>query len=191
MSSPSFAERVVLIEEALSEAAIPHAFGGALAYAYYGEPRATDDIDVNVFLGVEDRQAVLTALATLGVDVAVNDAHLERDGQCRLAWGPVPVDLFFAYDPVHDAMRSVVRRVPFGDAVLPILSPEHLMVCKVVFDRDKDWIDIDQMLIGVSDLDHAEVDLWLDRLVGPDDQRRPRLDTARRRLLGGDEVTAG
>jgi len=39
----------------------------------------------------------------LGVDTGSLDvAALERDGQCRLWWGDNAVDLFFAYDPIHD-----------------------------------------------------------------------------------------
>ncbi len=46
----TLAKRVLAIDHALSS--IPHAFGGALALAYYAEPRATIDIDLNVFVPV-------------------------------------------------------------------------------------------------------------------------------------------
>ena len=45
-----FDEKIVAIEGALALADIPHAFGGANALAYYGTPRATADIDLNVFV---------------------------------------------------------------------------------------------------------------------------------------------
>ena len=48
MSGLTLAQRVEAIDAALSE--LPHAFGGALALAYYAEPRSTIDIDVNVFI---------------------------------------------------------------------------------------------------------------------------------------------
>jgi hypothetical protein len=41
---------VLDIHKALSQAEIPHAFGGAIAFAYCGIPRATHDIDVNISL---------------------------------------------------------------------------------------------------------------------------------------------
>jgi len=48
------------------------------------------------------REAV-DELVALGVDTGSLDvAALERDGQCRLWWGDNAVDLFFAYDPIHD-----------------------------------------------------------------------------------------
>jgi hypothetical protein len=48
----SLPEKVVAIDRALDD--VPHAFGGALALAYYAEPRATVDIDLNVFVPVAD-----------------------------------------------------------------------------------------------------------------------------------------
>ena len=71
-------------------------------------------------------------------------------------------------------MRAAVRRVAFGDTVIPILAPEHLAVCKAVFNRPKDWIDLEQMLVGVPDLDAGEIHRWLHRLIGNDDPRAVR-----------------
>jgi hypothetical protein len=72
-------------------------------------------------------------------------------------------------------MRKQARRVPFGDATVPILAPEHLAVCKAMFDRRKDWLDIEQMLIATDDLDVPEIEDWLRRMVGDDDARLKRL----------------
>ena len=69
------------------------------------------------------------------------------------------------------------RRVPFGGVTVPILSPEHLAVCKAMFDRRKDWIDIEQMLIAGDDLDLSEIEGWLERMVGDSDPRVERLKT--------------
>jgi hypothetical protein len=81
-------------------------------------------------------------------------------------------------------MREWAAVVPFGDTQIRILAPEHLLVCKAVFKRAKDWIDIDQILVGVPDLDAAEVRTWLERLVGAGDERWRRVDAALCDLLG-------
>jgi hypothetical protein len=174
MSEPSLPDKVVAIDRSLDDARVAHAFGGALALAYYAEPRTTIDIDLNVFLSPGEHATVTAALGPLGVDVEVEPAALERDGQCRLWWGRTPIDLFFAYDDVHTAMRRSLRTVPFGDERLPILGPEHLIVCKAAFDRPKDWLDIEQMLVTDGELDRAEIERWLDRIVGAGDRRRER-----------------
>ncbi len=175
MTEPTLPEKVLAIHTRLTHARIGHAFGGALALASYAEPRATIDIDVNVFTGADDHTAVQAELSALGVGDDVPAETVERDGQCRLWWGATPVDLFYAYHDLHAAMRKAVRRAPFGpEQTIPILAPEHLMTCKAVFNRPKDWLDIEQMLVGALETDRSEVGRWLDELVGPDDPRARR-----------------
>ncbi len=180
---PALPDKVIAIHEALRAAKIPHAIGGALALAYCSIPRATIDIDLNVFVPVESWRDVVEALGPLGVaGDELDSAALERDGQCRLWWGDNPVDLFFAYDPIHMEMRKQARRVPFGEVTLPILAPEHLAVCKAMFDRRKDWLDIEQMLIADDELDVDVVEQWLEHMVGKQDPRMERLTELKARV---------
>lgn len=174
-SAPSLPEKVVAIHERLSAARVPHAIGGALALAYYAEPRATVDVDINVFVSTERWPEVRDALAPLGIDVDLEVDALERNGQARLWWDRNPVDLFFSYDPFHDEMKRRARRVPFAGTTIPILAPEHLAVCKAMFDRTKDWLDIEQILVATSPLDLAEIESWLGRMTGEDDPRMQKL----------------
>jgi hypothetical protein len=174
VSKLSLPEKVIAIDRRLTEAKVAHAFGGALALASYAEPRATIDVDVNVFLDPARHEEVVAALAELGVEGDVPLDRVTRDGQCRLAWDATPIDLFYAYHELHTAMRRAARRAEFGDTTIPILAPEHLVVCKAVFNRRKDWLDIEQILIGALEVDDAEVSDWLDRIVGAEDPRAER-----------------
>ena len=183
--TPSLPEKILAIDRQLRAADIAHAFGGALALAYYAEPRATIDIDVNLFVAPAAYEAVAAALRPLGVQTDVDVLALARDGQCRVWWERTPLDLFFAYDEIHDAMRRAARAVPFGEDRLPILAPEHLVVCKAVFDRPKDWLDIEQVLVCVDDLNVGEMRSWLTRLVGDVDERSQRLEQALATLSAG------
>jgi hypothetical protein len=173
MRSLSLPEKVMAIDGALAE--VPHAFGGALALAYYAEPRATIDIDINVFVPVVDAPGVIEQLRALGVTGEAPADVLARDGQVRLWWDRNPIDLFFSYDPFHDAARDAARTVPFAETEIPVLAADHLMVCKVVFDRPKDWVDIDAMLAGGTPVDAGEVLRWVSRITGPDDPRFARI----------------
>lgn len=185
---PGLDEKIVLVHRAFEAAAIDHAFGGALALAYYAEPRATVDVDLNVFAAPRRAGRSLDTLVALGVALDRRDtlALVRRDGQVRVRWGRTPLDLFFAYDPFHTACQVARRMVPFGDAQLPILAPEHLVVCKTVFDRRKDWIDIEQVLFTTAaELDVAELWTWIDRLIGRDDRRATRLEGLVSAIVGG------
>lgn len=180
--SPSLAEKLVAIDAALDAARMSHALGGAIALAYYAEPRATIDIDLNVFVSTDEWPRIREALAPLGVDVGLDERALARDGQVRLWWARTPVDLFFSYDPFHEEMRKAVRRAPFAGTTIPILSPEHLAVCKAMFDRPKDWLDIEQILVATNPLDIAAIEGWLVAMVGEGDERVGKLREIAARL---------
>jgi hypothetical protein len=171
----TLAQRVLAIEGALSD--VPHAFGGALALAYYAEPRATIDIDLNVFVPTERFSEVAGPLVQLGA--AADDpsiaALVRRDGQVRVMWDATPIDLFFSYDAFHDAAGAARHLVPFGDGTIPILAADHLIVCKAVFNRPKDWVDVDSMLAAETNIDAAEVLRWVARITGDEDPRYNRI----------------
>jgi hypothetical protein len=176
MAEPSLPDKVVALHIALARADIPHAFGGALALAYYAEPRTTIDVDLNVFVTADRAVDIADALHELGVDTApLHTPVLARDGQVRCRWGRTPIDLFFAYDALHDAMRAQVVSVPFGPDTIPIIGAEHLVVCKAVFNRPKDWLDIEQVLVTVDGFDCNDARTELERLVGPEDARATQL----------------
>ncbi len=122
------------------------------------------------------------ALREIGVDVAADERALTRDGQVRLWWDRNAVDLFFSYDPFHDDMQGATRRVPFGKARIAILGPEHLTICKAVFDRPKDWLDLEAILAFTDPLDLDAIRSWLTRMVGPEDERLEKLEALVARL---------
>ncbi|CAN5904387.1 hypothetical protein BH23ACT2_BH23ACT2_22400 [soil metagenome] len=165
--------KIVAIDAALAE--VPHAFGGAIALGYWAEPRATIDIDLNVFVPAERSAAVLEPLGGLGVDVAGAAEVIGRDGQARVLWDVTPIDLFFAYDPFHDAADEHAVEVPFAEYTIRVLSADHLTICKAVFDRPKDWIDIDAMITHRTAISAAEVLRWVGRIVGDEDPRYGRI----------------
>ena len=118
----SLPEKLLALHGALTEAALAHAFGGALALAWCTQQaRGTIDIDVNVFVPVDQLDDLLAALPT-PIDVTDADALLlRRDGQARLWWDTTPVDVFLNTTGFHDeasrpdplgALRRRVAPVP-------------------------------------------------------------------------------
>jgi hypothetical protein len=175
MSALTLAQRIQAIDVALTDT--PHAFGGALALAYYAEPRSTIDIDVNVFIPVARFAEVAEPLIQLGAaaDDPSVEALVRRDGQARVMWEATPIDLFFSYDAFHEAASRACQLVPFGEATIPILGADHLIVCKVVFDRPKDWVDIQAMIAAGATINAAEVLRWVGRIAGDGDPRYDRI----------------
>jgi hypothetical protein len=171
-------EQIVALEAALAQARIPHAFGGAQALAYYGPIRATHDIDLNVFVSAGEAARVLDVLARLGAEVA-NPGLLvliERDEQVRVFWEGTPIDLFFAYDPLHHSSMERRRRVDFYGDFIHVLSAEDLIVYKATFNRAKDWQDIAGMIFACPEpMDFEYVHHWLERIDDDEGLRRARL----------------
>ncbi len=170
---------LLAVHAALDDAEVPHAIGGAIALGYCTlEPRGTRDLDVNVFVGPERAKEVLVALPA-GLEFSGESLEmLERDGQVRLRWGITPVDLFLSVLPLHDHVQQHVRMVPFEGQIIPVLDCTALAVFKAMFDRPRDWVDIEAMVEARTlDLDTAEQ--WVREMVG-DDPRAEKLEAFRR-----------
>lgn len=156
-------DRIVAVCDSLERADISWALGGALALAYAtNEPRGTRDIDVNVFIGAGDARAVFEALpdGVVFTDADVAEAAI-RD-QVRLWWDATPIDVFFAADPFHFDVGQRCRSVPFEGRPIKVLAAEDLAVFKALFDRTKDWADIEAMVESNA----VDVQLAADRLSG-------------------------
>jgi hypothetical protein len=140
-------DRIVAICDALDHTDMPWALGGALALAYATrEPRGTRDIDVNVFVGADDAAAVFAALPSGVVFGEADVASALADDQVRLWWDTTPIDIFFAADPFHHQVAARRRVVPFEGRHINVLCAEDLAVFKAMFDRTKDWADIEAMV---------------------------------------------
>jgi len=184
----TLAEKLLELHANLARAQIPHAFGGAIALAYWTlEPRGTRDIDVNLFVPATEPAFALAALPDgVARDEDTGDAIAEA-GQIRLWWDDTPIDLFFSYEPVHREAARNLRMVPFEGEEIPILGPVELAVFKAMFDRTRDWADIEAML-AAGNLDVDAVRDRLASLVGTDDARVTHLEDALRRSSPDDVV---
>jgi hypothetical protein len=169
------AERLIAVHESLTSAGFPHAFGGAIALAYCTEePRGTRDLDVNVFAEPSQASEVLAALPP-GVAIAPADVRAaERDGQTRVWWEDTPLDIFLDVHAFHREVAEGVRIVPFAGREIPVLSCTALVVFKALFDRTRDWADIEAIAeVGSADL--TEAGAWVRRVLGPDSAVARRL----------------
>jgi hypothetical protein len=168
-------ERLLAIHDSLTGVGLPHAFGGAIALAYCSEePRGTRDLDVNVFVSPTQARDVLSALPG---EVAVSDtdvATAERDGQVRVWWEDTPVDVFLDVHSFHAEVAEDIRSVPFEGRTIPVLDCTALAVFKALFDRTKDWADIEEMLTAGA-LEVPRAAAWLERILGADSAPAARL----------------
>lgn len=172
-------KKLLAVHESLTTAGLAHAFGGAIALAYCTEePRGTRDIDVNIFTPAPEAKAALAALPD-PVEVAAGDVEAAaRDGQARLWWDETPIDVFLSNHPIHDAAAGLLVWVPLGDREIPVLDCATLVVFKALFDRTRDWADI-EAVAERSPAQIAEAASKLAELIGTDDPIYTRLDSLR------------
>ncbi len=164
-------DAIVELHDGLDGAGIHHAFGGAFALLWCtGEPRTTVDIDLNIFVAPSETPRVLEALPEAMVATEQEASELKTDGQCRLMFDGIPVDIFLDTTPFHDDLRLHVQEHRLVDRNLPFLGCNDLAVFKAFFNRRKDWADIEEML-RAERLDVAYVTGVLTEYLGPDDER--------------------
>jgi len=167
--------KLFAIHDALTAEGLAHAFGGAIALAYCTEePRGTRDLDLNIFT---DSSRARTALGALpeGVSVSKTDvAAVLRQGQTRLWWDGTPIDVFLNNHPFHDAVAGGVTWVPLERREIPVLDCSSLVVFKALFNRTRDWADIEAVAERTpAALDKAAV--AISEMLGPDDPIHRRL----------------
>jgi hypothetical protein len=171
-------DQLLAVHDGLDAAGIPHAIGGAIALGYCVlEPRGTRDVDVNVFVDPQRARDVFAAMPE-GVELSgLQLEHAERDGQVRLRWGITPIDLFLSVLPFHDRVQAHIREVPFEGRTIPVLDCTGLAVFKAMFDRTRDWADMEAM-VEARTIDFDEATHWIREMAG-DDERVEKLAALR------------
>lgn len=175
----SAAEASQRIADALSEAGVSYAIGGALALAVAGVPRGTADVDVNVFVEDGAVPAILAVFKALGMegDEAAAIARGRRDGMFVLRWDGMRIDVFLPSIPfAREAERTRVRIRSDDGWSGWFLSAEALAVFKILFFRGKDLVDLERLVAVRPDLDRAYVRAAIAEMMGDDDVRTRRWD---------------
>lgn len=180
----SLVDLVLRIDEAFEASGIPFAFGGALALSAWSEPRATRDIDLNVWVGASEIGSALETLSHAGI--ALDDAAARREAVERGMFvghgGDYRVDVFVPSIPFYDEALRRVCRVPFAGRTIPVLSAETLAVFKLLFFRPKDLVDLERLLqIRGGNFDDAFVRRAVADMMGEDDDRIAAWDVIVRR----------
>lgn len=170
----SLVEVLGALIDRLESAGIPYALGGAVAYSSWGEPRATRDVDLNVWVEPEALDGVFEVLESAGVALDRVRARAEADERgLFIGWhGEYRIDVFVPSIPFYsDALERRVRvRIAGRDTW--VLSPEVLAVFKMLFFRAKDLRDLERMLVVQGGrLDRAFVRRWLVEMLGDESEQ--------------------
>jgi hypothetical protein len=167
----SFGEDVLAtiarISRACEAVAVPWAVGGSFASGLYGEPRATNDVDVIACLRLGD---VRPFVAALGDEVYVDaDVIREAIAGCR-SFNVLDERTFMKIDvfvpprgPLGEGQLQRRRRLELAEGVSTwVLGPEDVLLQKLAWYRlggeqsDRQWRDICAILrMSRTSLDHG------------------------------------
>ena len=181
MSAPqaTAAEVARSVGDAMEARSVPYAIGGAIAYGIWAVPRATQDVDVTVFVEGAELALAFSALRDLGAqfdEEAARTSILER-GDFRATVKGMRLDVFTPSIPFYESAKARRRQVVFLDRPLWALAPEDLAVFKMLFFRPKDLLDLERMLALLgSSFDRSYVRQWLIDMVGSEDSRVAKWD---------------
>lgn len=145
----------------LERQGIPFVVVGGLANAVWGEPRATRDVDLKVYIGELTPQE----FASLVAEEFAPAAPMPDRPRLIVSISVLPdvtVDFLIAIPGYEEEVLARAQLFHFVEMALLVCSPEDLIIQKVIADRPKDWADIEGVLIEQRGrLDQMYIRTWL------------------------------
>lgn len=163
---------LTLVAERLDAAGIPYMLTGSIAAGYYAQPRMTRDIDLVIDVQPHDAERFAAAFAPeFMVDADAIRAAIARQSLFNLIHveAVTKVDFVVRKDVPyrHEEFRRR-RRVDIGGQLLWIVSPEDLILSKLVWAKtsrsELQLRDVRQLLAAVETLDWTYMDHWAESL---------------------------
>lgn len=150
---------------------------GAQAVTVWGLPRLTADVDVTARLRPEVRGGFIAAMHDAGFELRMPDVDdfVRQTRVIPFVHGAtqIPVDVVLAGSGLEEEFLDRARPMDLGGVVAPVISPEDLLVTKVLAGRPKDLEDVRGILRERrADLDVSRVR----RILGQLDQALSRSD---------------
>jgi len=149
---------------------------GGMAVIRWGQPRATQDVDISLLAGF-GREAEFIDLLLEQFAPRIRDARgfaLEsRTVLCQAANG-VALDIVLAGFPFEEQVIARASSFAFAkDVVLTTASAEDLIVLKAFAGRDQDWADVRGIIVRQAQLDWKQTLLDLKDLCSVAENNEP------------------
>jgi Nucleotidyl transferase AbiEii toxin, Type IV TA system len=139
---------VVEIAAALESMKIDYMIIGGVANAIWGEPRATIDVDVTVAVENPDLAAAIAGLVR-SFKAAVPDPEpfVRRTRVLPLnTTDGIRIDVIFALMSFEREAVGRATAMTFGDRQVRIITPEDLVLMKIISDRPRDLADAEALV---------------------------------------------
>ena len=152
---------------------IRYAVMGGIAVRVYGIPRPTHDVDFTLAIHRDKLPDLYEAVRELGYTVPEEFAGGWVDEvagmplikfRLYLQGRGVDIDVFLAESPFQEQLLARRRRQQIDELPAWFVSPEDLVLLKLLARRPRDIADIGDILFTQGQLDEAYLRHWADQL---------------------------
>jgi len=147
---------------------------GAQAVNIHGVPRATADLDLTIDLPQGPTSSFLRALEAAGFTARFSDPEFVAATRVLPVVhraSALPIDLVLAGPGLEQRFLEELHIEKIGRRAIPVLSPENLVVTKLLAGRAKDLEDVRELLARRrATIDHVHVEGLLSQLEAALDQ---------------------
>ncbi len=148
-------ERLRSLAGLLRDIGSPAMIIGGLAVSVHGRPRTTLDADVTISLDIGELPRVVAAASRCGFTPRIEDpepfVRRTRVLPLRRVEDGWDVDLVFAGSPYELEAIGRARSVAIGGSDLPVISPEDLLIHKILAGRPRDVEDAASVVLRQGD----------------------------------------
>lgn len=163
---------------------------GGIAVRVYGIPRATYDLDFTLSLPRNELPRLYYLLESKGYTVpdSYRKGWVDKVAEmplvkCRvyLEGHGIDLDFFLAESPFQNSVMQRKRREQVNGCTVWLVSPEDLILLKLLANRDRDRADIGDVLFTQGTLDRDYLEKWA-KVLGV----RERLEEVWEKAMGED-----
>lgn len=134
---------------------------GGVAYAVWGQPRSTDDVDGVILAWDQDIPQLLQCARRLGLESrlpkAEEYARKSKMLLLRHQASGTKLDISLAWSPFESEAISRSHSIGWQGFSFPVIGPEDLIIFKLVASRPQDLADIDKLLGVQTKLDRKRI----------------------------------
>jgi hypothetical protein len=108
------------------------------------------DVYVTLFISSDRPRECVALLQSLGCSLTEQEttAQIQSHGFCRVYFQKVRVDVFLPTIPFYELAKARRARVPLKQSTIAIWDAETLAVFKMMFFREKDFVDLRKILLS-------------------------------------------
>jgi hypothetical protein len=159
--------------QAIESLSLPYALMGGFAVRVYGIPRSTQDVDITILCDEENLLSLIRAIEERGY--IVDDIYKRgwKDSvagmplvKCRRYVGgrAIDVDVFLCESAFQFSLLNRRRREIAEDWTFWLVSPEDLLLLKLIAARPRDYLDAKDVLFTQGQLDEDYMRHWAKEL---------------------------